>query len=292
MKLLKPMIILFSLIIFLNCQAQKYFKSTWKNIDNSESTQQEKVDFWYQKSDKVYYQISNNQDHLFIELKILDEAVQTKILRTGLTTWIDIAGKNKKHLGIKFPLPAIGRMDTSRFGDLSAEESALIFAEMKKTMIKDATRIELLGFDGKKSSRIIRSKNEDNISGSIQKNSDNELNYTLKIPLKMLGIDFLTHKSSLTINIESVETKNGGMQRSGQMTRSGGGRSMSGQSRSGGGSMSSQGRSGGGGNMGGQSRSGGQGRNPQMMGQRGQQMNKQMTPIKIKIKKIQLSKNE
>jgi len=53
---------------------------------------------------KVFYQISNNQSHLFLNLKIIDKQLQLQALKGGMEVWLDTTKKSTRNTGIRFPI--------------------------------------------------------------------------------------------------------------------------------------------------------------------------------------------
>jgi hypothetical protein len=52
------------------------------------------------------YCVSNDENNLYVTVETGDLATQLKILRNGLTVWIDKSGKKEESTAINFPLPA------------------------------------------------------------------------------------------------------------------------------------------------------------------------------------------
>ena len=52
------------------------------------------------------YCVSNDENNLYVTVETGDLATQMKILRNGLTVWIDKTGKKEETTAINFPLPA------------------------------------------------------------------------------------------------------------------------------------------------------------------------------------------
>src|SRR5580658_156365 len=54
------------------------------------------------------YAVSNDKDNLYITVETGDPATQLKILREGLTVWIDKKGEKEEVTGINYPIPEGG----------------------------------------------------------------------------------------------------------------------------------------------------------------------------------------
>lgn len=57
------------------------------------------------KQNAFQYEISNDEENLYIGFRVIDPNVQTNIMRRGMTIWFDTLGKKKRHIGIGYPLP-------------------------------------------------------------------------------------------------------------------------------------------------------------------------------------------
>src|SRR5579863_10004437 len=51
------------------------------------------------------YAVSNDKENLYITVETGDPATQLKILRQGLTVWIDKTGGKEEETAINFPIP-------------------------------------------------------------------------------------------------------------------------------------------------------------------------------------------
>jgi len=54
------------------------------------------------------YMVTNDKDNLYITVETGDAATQLKILREGLTVWIDKTGEKEEKIAINYPLPNTG----------------------------------------------------------------------------------------------------------------------------------------------------------------------------------------
>ena len=58
----------------------------------------------YDLSSKLQYQVLNDGRMVYVRLKAADPATQAKIVRLGLTVWLDTTGRNQHQFGVHFPL--------------------------------------------------------------------------------------------------------------------------------------------------------------------------------------------
>lgn len=131
------------------------------------------------KKGKVLYYLSNDENNLFVDMKITETLEQNRILKMGLTVWIDMDGKTHKDMGIKYPL---GTMQSRPKGQGN-------FGEALNTAspLAQANTIELIGFENVETLRF-PSDNADNIRGSVKYDAEGNLIYRLVIPLSRIPL--------------------------------------------------------------------------------------------------------
>ena len=59
----------------------------------------------YDDKAQLGYAVSNDKENLYITVETGDPATQLKILREGLTVWIDKTGNKEEVTAINFPIP-------------------------------------------------------------------------------------------------------------------------------------------------------------------------------------------
>lgn len=75
----------------------------------------------YQEKEKIGVGIMNDGTNVYVVVKTLDEPTLRKIVRTGMTIWLDSTGNSKKNFGIHFPL---GATEMLRGGGYQTDEGA------------------------------------------------------------------------------------------------------------------------------------------------------------------------
>jgi hypothetical protein len=129
---------------------------------------------------KILCYLSNDDNNLFIDMIIPDPGVQKKILDIGLSIWIDPAGKEKKAMGVRFPIGAASvRSMLERKGERATEEEVKLYA--KNSALAMAYEIDITGFGEGPALRVPASGGE-GFSASIRYNDDGDLIYRLLIP--------------------------------------------------------------------------------------------------------------
>lgn len=258
--------LLFVIFFISSCSQPKYISSVWAGGETPKNEINLVDDYRYDRESKLFYRITNDRNNLYIHLNTIDETTQAKLLMFGFTVWIDSTANNKKLLGIRYPLSRNERKPypttgLSRSGDFLRNNQ-----ENRTSLINQLNEIELIGFEGKKSTSLLFAQNEKDIRGDIAFGENGALLYKLTLPLERIGAGTLTNESELGLLMESGKIEIAGPS---------GGKP--------GGAMGG-GRSGGGAGM----RGGGMGRNPQAMKEGKSELSQ---PISIKLK-IKLSENE
>ncbi|MGC1391912.1 MAG: hypothetical protein WA816_12825 [Bacteroidales bacterium] len=133
---------------------------------------------------KLQYLITNDNVNIYIDLKINDHGVQDRILRQGLTIWINMDGTEMKKMGIRFPLGSQNQGDRKK---ANHSENNSISNESDDTLVLLANTIELKGFTNEVQ-RHFPSDNRDNFRGSVKFDAEGVLNYELVIPIEKLPV--------------------------------------------------------------------------------------------------------
>jgi len=178
-------IIFFSILLFsldLAGQTSNVFQSRW-NEDGSPDVNIPQADWKYIKKGKVFYFISNDDNKIYVSLKIQDQVAGLRILRDGLKLWVNMDNKPEKSLGVYFPLGTQNQSSGNRKSDKQesgAQEVSIINA------LAMATTIELLGFKGEE--RRVKSDNPDTFTGAVSINNQGFLLYNMVLPIEKLPV--------------------------------------------------------------------------------------------------------
>ncbi|WP_460504281.1 hypothetical protein, partial [Hymenobacter agri] len=54
----------------------------------------------YDPSSKLQYQVLNDSRMVYLRLKVADQGTQARVLRRGLTVWLDTTGRNQHQFGV------------------------------------------------------------------------------------------------------------------------------------------------------------------------------------------------
>jgi hypothetical protein len=149
-------------------QKDKSLNLNWHNKAN-ENIKFRSSELQYSEKGKFYYNMSNDRDNMYIDLKIFDQDVQSEVLASGITVWINMDGKKLKKTGLRYPAKQ-GRPD---------------MAEAKNMQRPSAFKIELIGLGGTYNS-FISPDEVNNFRGSFRLEPDGNMWYELIIPLSKL----------------------------------------------------------------------------------------------------------
>lgn len=160
-------------------------------------------DWWLDPDGKFLCNVANDNDNIYIRLKISDDLTQQKVALLGLSVKFDPNGKKKGKVGLKYPT---GKTDSELKKEKPMPMDASVMdnnqrVQMKKDMISDVEVLELIGLAKNNivSSRLGLSNGIETI---IVTQNDGSYIYESKIPFKAFRLD----KSKIeTLGIE-VET--------------------------------------------------------------------------------------
>lgn len=251
-------ILIFFLLFFstIVCSSKdKMYQCFWhqKNEDIFETRAN---DFRYSEDGMFYYCISNDNDNIYINIRVFDLNVQRMVTRSGMTIWINGDGKKEKKTGIKFPVGQKHQESGNNSGQTDGQNSQN-FTNIHKMPGKgstgdsediDVSSILLIGFS-ESGPVLVSALEKDNFKGSIQFRNDQYLYYELVLPKSKLPSINTTErkKNKLAIGFSHGSDMMGA--RRGQMSNRWSGEGMNGGiggMRGGRGGMRGEGMSGGG----------------------------------------------
>ena len=185
----------------------------------------------YDEKAQLGYAVSNDKDNLYITVETGDLATQLKILRNGLTVWIDKTGEKNELTAINYPIPQNGEeriADGPEMGQRKHEERQRIELEDRvKNARLLATEYSLQGFKSCNLQYPIGEKDSCGVMVSMNIDADNELVWEAVIPFRSFYFKPETDKRDkgkpLSICIETVGMKRPSGQASAPRANSGGG---------------------------------------------------------------------
>lgn len=266
--------------------AQKNYNSKRHSPDIEDKVKKKPLAFYaYDSEFKVFYYVSNDEENVYLNLKLRDESAQQKVLMYGLTVYMKPNVKHKKLYSLVYPIsfaPDISDRKPPK-GKKSGDNNKELKEQLSRLLLQ-FDEIETKGFEDSKEPSYFPVNSKD-FSGKIFFNEEDELIYQLRVSVdkfppfssnkeKSLMLSFKSGSADKDLSQEVDKPSGGGMQSGGPGGGGGGGR--------GGGSG---GGPGGGGSGGGGISSGGGMDSPSQMDEK----DDLSTPINIKLKKIVLS---
>ncbi len=130
--------------------------------------------------------VQNDGENLYLCLVTTDNDLQMKMLRMGLTVWLDRTGSDDKKFGIRFPIGAQGMnmasLQRDRMNQMQGERPSQ--EDLKERFINNQREMEIIGPNNEKT-RV----NLSELKGMELKlgYKDNRLVYEMKIPLSLKG---------------------------------------------------------------------------------------------------------
>jgi hypothetical protein len=123
--------------------------------------------------------LSNDNNNIYIDIKVENRKIQHLILTEGMTIWVNMDGQEVKKMGIRFPLGSQnkpGHKNTVQDVNTSAHEESI------DNLILMANTIEIVGFISEQQRRF-PSENHDSFRGSVKVEDGSVLYYSLIIPV-------------------------------------------------------------------------------------------------------------
>jgi hypothetical protein len=211
----------FAIILFsLNAIAQKGVRESYQpstpivvNGDPSEWATEWMLD----QDGKFLYNVGNDASHMFFRLKVSDDLTQQKIALFGLNLKLDINGKKKGKLGVKYPVGKDEKQLKKEPEPLPQNPAERINA--KRLLLDEVEVLELIGLakDNIVSSRLGLMNG---IEVLMVVADDGSYVYEAKIPFKafkidkasvpVLGVTFETGKPNLAKNTAAAPQGQGG----------------------------------------------------------------------------------
>lgn len=183
-------------------------------------------DYHYASDAGIMYTVSNSSDSLFLKMKFPDELTATKVLRFGLTVWLDPRAKRNKAYGLGFPLGQKRSLNTpgGRLPEPEVVEGDDGFKrlrypeskgkEKRSHLIRENTEIMLVGFGGREKPQIL-STSEAPFPVKLFYDKNKMLSYQLAMPLQALHINDFTDGDAISLGI--IAGSNKGPDRSDKM---------------------------------------------------------------------------
>ena len=195
---MKSSLLILSLFIFASLNAQKVNSKSgkWHSGDKAEDS-----DFIPLRKSGVSYILTNDNDYIYIDLKIEDSEAQNMILRGGLVIWINMDGKSLKKMGVRYPIGSEKQSVHNKSMQFESSENQNI---SQGNLLSMANTIELIGFINE-TERHFPAENHDNFRASVRFDEAGALKYKIIMPIAKLPVRNTKEKNGtvpFTLGIE------------------------------------------------------------------------------------------
>lgn len=144
------------------------------------------------KETQLIYSFDHDKNYLFLALKVNSVSTQMKMIRQGMSLFLDKKGKKREGMGVIFPLPqgnSLGNYSSGGNGNASQPSNRptpldpkLMHENLSRTMIL----LKVFGFDDQEDKMQIVDL-PGNVNISFEWNDANELIIEYLIPISFLG---------------------------------------------------------------------------------------------------------
>lgn len=144
----------------------------------------------YDPATKLQYQVLNDGRMLYVRLKVADPATQARVVRQGLTVWLDTTGRNQHQFGVRYPLgtrnqPEPGTPPPDNPNASAADRQAMRRARIGQTLA-GLTEMELLNYKGNKEPTLTDAQSQLGVKAALAADAQEDLVYELAVPLRLL----------------------------------------------------------------------------------------------------------
>ncbi|MCX6326517.1 MAG: hypothetical protein NT144_07695 [Bacteroidia bacterium] len=176
-------LILFFFCLNINVRKGKFFLSNWHENGNAElNVPSDEYSFF--KKGKLYYFLSNDNDNIYIDIKIEDSGIQNRILKQGLTIWVNMDSKLVKKMGIRFP---IGSQNSGGRKKPNMPDNNMNLDGSLISPLSLANTVELIGFSNEEARRF-PADNADNFRGLVKYDNEGTLHYKMIVPIAKIPV--------------------------------------------------------------------------------------------------------
>ena len=127
----------------------------------------------YDPASKLQYQVLNDGRTLYVRLKAADAATQARIVRRGLTVWLDTTGRNQHQFGVRFPLggpppgsPGTEAPPSENPGAPAADRQAARHARIAQALA-GLREMELLNYKGSKEATLTDAQSQLGVKAAL-----------------------------------------------------------------------------------------------------------------------------
>jgi uncharacterized membrane protein YgcG len=146
---------------------------------------------YYNAEKQLNYALANDQENLYVAIRINDRSEQIRVLRAGLTLSIDTRGKKKESFSITFPVGDLGPGDLPQQPDDLQGKTDVTQDDRDELMRARLTKLREIRVAGFKDieGETITTSNTYGIKTAIDYDKEGNLVYEAAIPLKFFHAD-------------------------------------------------------------------------------------------------------
>jgi hypothetical protein len=139
---------------------------------------------YYDSESRVLFDVYEDEQNIYLKLQTSYYYSQVKILKLGLTIWLDQKAKKNKEIGVIFPQENLSQMHNMQsVGRSKGMSSQLIMTQLHNQYLLSAKYMMLIGMDGEDSQKEMFSNlDQSDIKITITFDSLQRLNYRSVIP--------------------------------------------------------------------------------------------------------------
>ena len=144
----------------------------------------------YDENAQIGYAVSNDKANLYITVETGDPATQLKIIKQGLTVWIDRKGEKNELTAINFPIPAAGADKPSGIyiqqgqGSAAQQKQRMDIEDKVKQAMESANEYSLQGFKACNLQFPIQENDTCGVKVRMSIDEDNELVWEAVVPFR------------------------------------------------------------------------------------------------------------
>lgn len=185
-KLLTSLMTLVTLLLMAGgSSAQKigYYACKWNTGVPPENKEDLVNRMQLDEKSQFLFLLSNDDKNLYVDLMVAEKAAVQKIMRYGLTTWLNPEGKSKKAMGIQFPVSPEEKSQPDIRGERGGDRK-----DMRMAMMASKNQeMLLIGFEGKGSRKYIDPRIDGSFHGKLEMMEDGMIWVSLSLPLDKIG---------------------------------------------------------------------------------------------------------
>lgn len=179
------------LMLFWGCAKTPVFKSTWQQpsfqLDGNDEDWAGQM--YYDNESGIMYGLSNDHEKLYVKLQFSNQILQQKVLKTGLTFWIDTVGKKKKQLGLIFPTKSQPHKSSTSYRTTRMEMKQIDTAIFNTKYREGSQNMILVNYFGNGREDLIDNKNKEGINAILKMDTKEMLYYEAEISLQKIFPD-------------------------------------------------------------------------------------------------------